>query len=93
MQMNFSFLSSIVLQWSSMRTTYHCALEAHNWSIHHCFLEIGYEFFMRTKRGIYHFSNLYIYKRNLEAENTNFYWKSENSYEWFEENLNHCKRF
>ena len=31
-------------------TIHHCALEAHKWSIHECFLEIGYEFFVRTKR-------------------------------------------
>ena len=40
-----------------MCTTHHCALEAHKWWIHECFLEIGYEFSVRTKRGVYNFGN------------------------------------
>ena len=41
----------------SMCTTHHCALEARKWSIHECFVEIGYEFFCEDEEGVYNFGN------------------------------------
>ena len=68
MQMDFSFSRPLCFngRWNSwtitcMFTTHHCALEAHKWSIHECFLEIRYEFFVKTKRVVYNFDNPCIF--------------------------------